>query len=63
MFHEKFVIVAKIQLIAKTQTIIADVNVVDVNVTTRSKATEEQVFKDREPRKTNNVVDWERRTV
>ncbi len=37
MFHGKSVIVAKVQLVAKTQTVIADVNVVDVNVTTRSK--------------------------
>jgi hypothetical protein len=36
------------------------VNVVDVNVTVRSKITEEQMFKDRELRKTNNVVDWEK---
>jgi hypothetical protein len=42
------------------QTIIVDVNVVDVNVTTRSKVTEEYVFKDREPRKAKSVVDWEK---
>jgi hypothetical protein len=36
------------------------VNVVDVNVTTRSKATEEHVFKDKEPRKAKSVVDWEK---
>jgi len=36
------------------------VNVVDVNVTTRIKAIEEQVFKDRKPRKTKNVVEWEK---
>ncbi len=52
MFHGKFVIGTKVQLVAKTQIIIADVNVVDVNVTTRSKVIEEQVFKDRKPRKT-----------
>jgi len=33
------------------------VNVVDVNVTTRSKIIEKQVFKDREPRKVKSVVD------
>jgi hypothetical protein len=57
MFHDKFMIVTKVQPNIKTQTIIANVNVVDVNVTTRSKKTKEQVFKDREPRKTNIVVD------
>jgi hypothetical protein len=57
MFHGKFVIVVEVKLVANIQTIITDVNVVDVNVTTRSKATEKHVFKDREPRKTNNVVD------
>ncbi len=30
----------------------------DVNVTTRSKITEEHVFKDRNPKKTKSVVDW-----
>jgi ribosomal protein L30E len=57
MFHGKFVVVAKVQPIIKTQTISAYVNVVDVNVTTRSKTTEEHVFKDREPRKVMSVVD------
>jgi len=56
MFHGKSMTIAKVQPIAKTQTIIANVNVVDVNVTTRRKVIEEHVFKDREPRKPNNVV-------
>jgi hypothetical protein len=38
----------------------ANVNAVDVNVTTRSKVTEEHVFKDKEPRKEKNVIDWEK---
>jgi hypothetical protein len=37
-----------------------DLNVVDVNVTIRSKVTKEQVFKDRELRKAKSVVDWEK---
>jgi hypothetical protein len=41
MFHGKFVIVAKVQPVAKTQTIITYVNVVDVNVTSRNKVIEE----------------------
>jgi len=57
MFQGKFVTIAKVQLVAKTQTIITDVNVVDLNATTRSKATKEHVFKDKEPRKAKNVVD------
>ncbi len=61
MFHEKFVIVVKVQPITKTQTVIIDVNLVDVNVTTRSKATKEHVFKDREPRKVKNALDWEKK--
>jgi hypothetical protein len=36
---------------------ITNVKMVDVNVTTRSKATKEHVFKDKEPRKAKNVVD------
>jgi hypothetical protein len=51
------VAIAKVQLIAKTQIVIANVNVVDINVITRSKTIEEQVYKDREPRKAKNVVD------
>jgi hypothetical protein len=35
------------------------VNAVDVNVTTRNKTTKEQVFKDKEPRKTKSATDWE----
>ncbi len=42
------------------QILIADVNVVDVNVTTRSKVIEIQMFKNKEPRKAKNVIDWEK---
>jgi hypothetical protein len=42
------VTIVEVQSIVKTQIIIVDVNVVDVNVITRSKATKEHVFKDRE---------------
>jgi hypothetical protein len=59
MFHGKYDIIAEEQHVAETQTIIADVNVVDVNVTTRSKVIEEHVFKDKNPRKIKNVTDWE----
>jgi hypothetical protein len=51
----------EVQPIVETQTIIMDVNVVDVNVTTINKIIEEQVFKDRKPRKTKIVVDWEKK--
>jgi len=57
MFHGKFVIVAEVQHVAETQTIIVDVNVVDVNVTIRNKVTKEHVFKDRKPSKAKSVVD------
>jgi hypothetical protein len=36
------------------------VNVVDVNVTTRNKVTEKQVFKDKKLRKTKSLVDLEK---
>jgi hypothetical protein len=36
------------------------VNVVDVNVTTRSKVTKEQMFKDKKPKKKKNVTHWEK---
>jgi hypothetical protein len=56
MFHGKFVVVVKVQPIAKTQIVTTNVNVVDVNVTTRSKVTKQHVFKDKELRKANNVA-------
>jgi ribosomal protein L24 len=62
MFHGKYVIVVEVQPIVETQIIIADVNVVDVDVTTRSKVTKEHVFKDRKPREAKNVVDWEKKS-
>jgi hypothetical protein len=43
--------------VVETQIITTYVDVVDVNVTTRSKETKEQVFKYREPRKAKSVVD------
>jgi hypothetical protein len=57
MFHGKFVTVVKVQLAIETQIVIADVNVVDGNVTRRSKIIEKQVFMYREPRKAKSVVD------
>jgi len=57
IFHGKFMIVSKVQLVTEIQIVIADGNVVDVIITTKNKATEEQVFKDREPRKTKSVID------
>jgi hypothetical protein len=39
MFHGKFMAVLEVQPIVETQIITANVNVVDVNVTTRSKIT------------------------
>jgi hypothetical protein len=49
--------IAEVQLVVERQTITTNVNVVDVNVTTRSKTTKEHVFKDREPRKAKSVID------
>ncbi len=60
MFHGKYVAIAKFQLVVDTQIVTTNVNVVDVNVTTRSKITEEHAFKDREPRKTKSATNWEK---
>ncbi len=49
--------ITELQQVVATQTIIIDVSVVDINVTTRSKAIEQQLFKDKEPRKAKNDVD------
>jgi hypothetical protein len=57
MFHGKYVTIAKVQHVVETQIIITHVNVVDINVITRSKATKEHVFKDRELRKTKTTAD------
>ncbi len=50
-------VVAKVQPVVETQAIIANVNVVDLNVTTRSKIAKEHVFKDKKPRKVNSATD------
>jgi len=47
------------KLVANVKTIIASVNMVDVNVTIRSKTSEEQMFKYQEPKKNKSIVDWE----
>ncbi len=57
MFHGKFVIIIEVQLVVETQIIITDVNVVDINVTTKGKAIEKHVFKDKESRKAKNAAD------
>ncbi len=35
-------------------------NVVDVNVSTRNKVIEEQVFEDKKPRKVKSAANWEK---
>jgi hypothetical protein len=60
MFHDKYVTIIEVQHVIDTQTVTSNVNVVDVNVTTRIKVTKEHVFKDREPRKAKSVVNWEK---
>jgi len=60
IFHGKFMPISEVQHVVEIQKSITNVNVVDVNVTTGSKATEEHVFKDREPRNAKNIVDWEK---
>jgi hypothetical protein len=59
MFHGKYVTIAKVQLVTEIKIVTTYVNLVDVIVTTRSKATEEHVFKDKEPKKEKNVSNWE----
>ncbi len=60
MFHGKSVTIIKVQHVVKIKTFITKVNVVDVNVTTRNKANEEHVFKDKELRKANIVVNQDK---
>ncbi len=51
--------IIEVQPVVETQIVTTNVNVLDVNVTTRSKTTKEHVFKDKKQRKANNV-DWEK---
>jgi hypothetical protein len=60
MFHGKSMTVVEVQLITEIKKVTANVNVVDVNVTIRSKATEEHVFKDRKLRKAKSVTNREK---
>ncbi len=46
--------------VVKIKIIITNVNMVDVNVTIRNKANEKHVFKDRELRKANSAIDWDK---
>ncbi len=57
MFHGKSVATVEVQHVPETQIDTTNVNVVDVNVTIRSKVIEEHVFKDKEPSKAEIVVD------
>jgi hypothetical protein len=60
IFHGKYVAITEVQPVVDTQIIISNVNVVDINVTTRIKVIEKHVFKDREPRKANSAFNWEK---
>jgi hypothetical protein len=60
MFHGKFMAIVEVKHVAKTQIITIDVDVVDVNVTTKCKTNKEHVFKDKELRKTKSAIDWEK---
>jgi hypothetical protein len=60
MFHGKFMAIVKVQHVAETYTITVNVNMMDVKVTTRSKVIKKQVFKDKERRKINSIVNWEK---
>jgi hypothetical protein len=56
-FHGKSMTIVEVQLVVEVKIVTTNVNVVDVNVTTISKAIEEHVFKDIEPRKAKTIVD------
>jgi hypothetical protein len=47
-------------LLLRLKKVPANVNVVDVNVTITSKEIEEHVFKDRNPRKANSVINMDK---
>jgi len=49
--------IVEVQHVVEIQSIITNVNVLDVNVTIGSKTIDKHVFKDREPRKVKSIVD------
>ncbi len=63
MFCSKSVAVAEVQPIAETHIVTTNVNVVDVNVTTRSKVIEEYVFKDENQEKQIMLLARKRRMI
>jgi hypothetical protein len=50
-------IIIEVQHVAEVKIVTTYVNVVDVNVTTRSKAIKKHVFKDKKLRNTKNATD------
>ncbi len=60
MFQGKNASSLKGKVVTKVKTITINVNVVDVNVVTRSRITKDQVFQEKEPRKNKSTVDWEK---
>jgi hypothetical protein len=63
MFHRKFVRIAKVQHVVEIQIVITNVNVLDVNVTTKSKAIEEHVLKNRKQKKQKELLTRIRKMV
>jgi hypothetical protein len=59
MFQGKNASSSEGKSIVEIKTIIANVNVIDVNVVTISKIIKDHVFEERKPRKNKNFVDWE----
>ncbi len=48
------------KVVANVKIFITDINVVDVNIATKSRIIEEQVFQDKEPWKKKKFIDWEK---
>jgi hypothetical protein len=46
-------------MVVNVQTVIANVNVIDVNVAT-SRITKDHVLQERKPRKNKSAIDWEK---
>ncbi len=59
MFKDKKGQSTKSKPATEVKMVIISVNIVDVNVTPRSKTSEKQMFKYRKPRKNKFIVDWE----
>ncbi len=60
MFQRKNASNLERKMVVEVKIVIAYVNVVDINVVTRKRIAEDQMFQEKEPRKNKSTTDWEK---